>query len=212
MSERTVRIVVVDDHTIVRQGVVSLLASYPGFEVVAEAGTGLEALDAVDAARPDVVLLDLSLPDMSGVEVLHNLRERHRDVRVVVLTMHSSPDYARPAIRAGAAGYLVKGSDIGDLVHALRMALAGETFLSPVVARLLMEHAGEPGCGELSPREEEVLRLVAQGKTSREIGMLLEISPRTVDNHRRNIMEKLGVHDVASLTRVAIRSGLVAPE
>ncbi len=210
MTELPVRILVVDDHTIVRQGLVALLSSVAGLTVVADCGTGREAVRLASALRPHVVLLDLSLPDMDGVEVLHELAEGVPHVRTVVLTMHSDPAYARPALRAGAAGYLIKGADIADLVVAIKEAMTGNTHLSPVVARLLVDSPASSG-EQLSPREEEVLRLVAQGKTSREVGVLLAISPRTVDTHRRNIMEKLGVHDVASLTRAAIRAGLVVP-
>ena len=211
-TEPTVRILVVDDHTIVRQGLVALLSGVPGFSVVADCGTGLLAVSLAEKHAPDIVLLDLSLPDMNGVEVIHELGSRVPAARVVVLTMHADPNYARPALRAGAAGYLIKGSDIGDLVEAIRKAVEGETHLSPVVAAMLIDSPPSAFCDRLSPREEEVLRLVAQGKTSREVGQLLEISPRTVENHRRNIMEKLGVNDVVSLTRAAIKAGLVMPE
>jgi DNA-binding NarL/FixJ family response regulator len=211
MPELPVRILVVDDHTIVRQGLVALLSSVSGLTVMADCGTGGEAVRLACQLKPQVVLLDLSLPDMDGIEVLHELADKVPETRTVVLTMHSDPTYARPALRAGAAGYLIKGADIADLVAAIREAMAGKTLLSPVVARLLVESPASASSELLSPREEEVLRLVAQGKTSREVGVLLGISPRTVDAHRRNIMEKLGVHDVASLTRAAIRAGLVVP-
>ena len=211
-TESIVRILVVDDHTIVRQGLVALLSGVTDFAVVADCGSGLQAVSLAEKHRPDIVLLDLSLPDMNGVEVIHELAARSLPTRVVVLTMHANPDYARPALRAGAAGYLIKGSDMGDLVTAIRKAVQGETHLSPVVASMLVDSPPSPFSDRLSPREEEVLRLVAQGKTSREVGLLLEISPRTVDNHRRNIMEKLGVNDVVSLTRAAIKAGLVMPE
>jgi len=211
-NEHRVSVLVVDDHTIVRQGLVALLSHVPDLDVVADCGTGLQAISLAVELHPDVVLLDLSLPDMSGVEVIHELATRLPAARIVVLTMHADPAYARPALRAGAAGYLIKGSDIGDLITAIRKAVQGETHLSPVVASMLMDSPPSAMGGQLSPREEEVLRLVAQGKTSREVGQLLEISPRTVDNHRRNVMEKLGVNDVASLTRAAIKAGLVLPE
>lgn len=211
-TESPVRVLVVDDHTIVRQGLVALLSRVSDLEVIADCGTGLQAVSLAKEHRPDVVLLDLSLPDLNGVEVIHELATHLPTARVVVLTMHADPSYARPALRAGAACYLVKGSDIGDLITAIRMAVQGKTHLSPVVARLLMD-SPRSGPGQLlSGREEEVLRLVAQGKTSREVGLLLDISPRTVENHRRNIMEKLGVNDVVSLTRAAIKAGLVMPD
>jgi two-component system, NarL family, response regulator NreC len=211
-SEPRVRVLVVDDHTIVRQGLVALLSTVPDLEVIADCGTGLQAISLANKMRPDVVLLDLSLPDLNGVEVIHELAASLPSAKVVVLTMHADPTYARPALRAGAAGYLIKGSDIGDLITAIRKAVQGETHLSPVVASMLVDSPPSAPGEQLSVREEEVLRLVAQGKTSREVGQLLEISPRTVDNHRRNIMEKLGVNDVVSLTKAAIKAGLVIPE
>jgi DNA-binding NarL/FixJ family response regulator len=203
---------VVDDHTIVRQGLVALLSTVPDLEVIADCGTGLQAISLAKREHPDVVLLDLSLPDLNGVEVIHELASSLPATKVVVLTMHADPTYARPALRAGAAGYLIKGSDIGDLITAIRKAMQGETHLSPVVASMLVDSPPSALGEQLSAREEEVLRLVAQGKTSREVGQLLEISPRTVDNHRRNIMEKLGVNDVVSLTKAAIKAGLIIPE
>ena len=211
-SEPRVRVLVVDDHTIVRQGLVALLSTVPDLEVIADCGTGLQAISLAKREHPDVVLLDLSLPDLNGVEVIHELASSLPATKVVVLTMHADPTYARPALRAGAAGYLIKGSDIGDLITAIRKAMQGETHLSPVVASMLVDSPPSALGEQLSAREEEVLRLVAQGKTSREVGQLLEISPRTVDNHRRNIMEKLGVNDVVSLTKAAIKAGLIIPE
>jgi two-component system, NarL family, response regulator NreC len=205
-------VLVVDDHTIVRQGLVALLSTVPDLEVIADCGTGLQAISLAKREHPDVVLLDLSLPDLNGVEVIHELASSLPATKVVVLTMHADPTYARPALRAGAAGYLIKGSDIGDLITAIRKAMQGETHLSPVVASMLVDSPPSALGEQLSAREEEVLRLVAQGKTSREVGQLLEISPRTVDNHRRNIMEKLGVNDVVSLTKAAIKAGLIIPE
>jgi DNA-binding NarL/FixJ family response regulator len=214
MSEAKTRVssvLVVEDHTIVRQGLVSLLSG-AGLDVVGACGTGLEALRLVGSEQPDVVILDLSLPDMSGIDVIHELKNLAPACRVIVLSMHNEPEYVRPALKAGVAGYLVKGADIGDLLEAIRCAERGEVLLSPGIAKVVMEATGTSGLEQLTNRETEVLRLVAQGKTSREIALLLGISPKTVDNHRQSIMEKLGVHDAVSLTKLAIRRGLVCPE
>lgn len=208
----TISILIVDDHTIVRQGLLSLLGSYPEFTIVGEAATGWDAVRLARESKPMVILLDLSLPDVSGIEVIHQLRKECPDARVVVLSMHDGPEYVRPAIRAGVAGYLIKGSDVGDLVKAVHCAVRGEAMLSPGIARVLLDSAGATPSDQLSARELEVLRLVAGGKTSKEVGQMLGISPKTVDNHRGSIMLKLGVHDVVSLTRIAIRDGLVSPD
>ncbi|MBM4371763.1 MAG: response regulator transcription factor [Deltaproteobacteria bacterium] len=202
-------VLLVDDHTIVRQGLRMLLGSWGEIEVVGEADCGVEALRMVRHLEPDLVLLDLSLPDMDGVELIHQILGLGGRTRVVVLSMHASPGYVRPALHAGAVGYLVKGADVADLQRALAAALRGETWLSPSVARALLD---PPSRGPLSLREEDVLRLVAQGKTSREIASILGISVKTVDNHRQNLMEKLGIHEIAGLTRYALKAGLVGPE
>ena len=212
MTHKPIKVLIVEDHTIVRQGIVSLLESFPKIEVAGQCGTGLEALRLARELAPDVVILDLSLPDIGGIEVIHSLKDDCPSARVVVLSMHSGPEYVRPALHAGAKGYLVKGADVADLVKAVEAALRGEVFLSPGVAKVLLDSTVCPLTERLSPREEEILRYVAQGKTSREVGMILCISTKTVENHRQNIMRKLEVHDVVTLTRLAIRSGLVPPE
>jgi DNA-binding NarL/FixJ family response regulator len=207
-----IRVAIIEDHTIVRQGLLSLLKSQPDISVCGEVGTGTEGVALARAEQPDVVVLDLGLPDMSGVDVIYALRETSPETRVVVLSMHAEAEYVRPALRAGAAGYLVKGADIGDLVKAVQCAMAGEVLLSPGVAKVVLEGSGPDVAARLTEREVEVLRYVAGGKTSREVARILGISAKTVDNHRQNVMTKLGLHDVASLTRFAIRAGLVAPE
>ena len=210
--KRPARLLLVDDHTIVRQGLRMLLGAFPEFEIVGEADTGTAALSKVGELAPDLVLLDLSLPDVDGVEVLHQLRDSGSAARVVVLSMHTEAEYVRPAMQAGAVGYLVKGADVADLVRALRSALRGEPWLSPSVTRVLLEDSDAAGAGPLSDRETVVLRLVARGKTSREIAAILGISAKTVENHRQNLKDKLDIHDVAGLTRYAMRTGLIVPE
>ena len=212
MSDRPISVVVVDDHTIVREGLIALLNSQPEITVLGQAGGGLDGVRTVSRLTPDVVILDLSLPDLSGVEVIYELAEAAPLTKVVVLSMHDTPEYVRPALRAGVAGYLVKGADIGNLLKAVKCAMTGDVFLSPSVAGVMLGEAEDESLQSLTPRELEILRLVANGKTSRDIGCILNISARTVENHRHSIMRKVGLHDVASLTRMAIRSGLVSPE
>ena len=212
MTEEPIRVLIVEDHTIVRQGLISLLETFSEIEIAGQCGTGLDGLRLARELSPDVIILDLSLPDMGGIEVIHSLKEDCPTARVVVLSMHSGPEYVKPALHAGAKGYLVKGADVRDLVKAIQAALQDEVFLSPGVAKVLLDSDASPLTERLSPREQEILRYVAQGKTSREVGIILSISTKTVENHRQNIMRKLEVHDVVSLTRLAIRSGLVSPE
>jgi len=209
---RRTRVLLVEDHTIVRQGLRLLLSSYAEFEVVGEAGSGHEALDAAGRLGPGLVVLDLTLPDRDGLEVLRELRRRHPETRVVILSMHAGSEYVRPALQAGAAGYLVKGADVGDLVSALRAACRGEVALSPAVTRAALMEPADASAEVLSDREREVLGHVARGLTSREIAERLGIRSRTVECHRQNLMDKLDIHDVAGLTRYALKTGLISPE
>lgn len=214
-SPAPIRVLVVDDHTIVRQGLVALLASSPGLAVVGEAGTAGSALEAAARLQPDVVLLDLSLPDLPGTTVLQRLADVAPAARVLVLSMHDSEEYVRPAVAAGARGYLVKGSGLGDLVAAIGAVAAGQAFFSPAAAASLLPTQGKAPTGDaerlasLSLRERQVLELVALGLTSVEIGDRLAISQKTVEAHRANLSAKLGLRDVPALVRFAVRTGLV---
>ena len=211
-----IRIVIADDHAIVRAGLRALLGSQSDFTVVAEAADGRAAALAVDRERPDVLLLDLSMPGEGGIEALTRLRAAGSSTRVVVLTMHAAPEYVRPALRAGASGYVVKGAGLDDLVEAVRTVAAGGTFLGPEARRVVEGDFGlaDPidDLDRLTPREREVLRLVAEGHTNREIAALLGVSPKTVDTHRTNVMHKLDLHDAPGLTRFALRRGLISSE
>lgn len=210
-----VRVLVVDDHTIVRQGLIALLANSPAILVVGEAGTGATALEAATQLQPDVVLLDLSLPDLPGTTVIQRMAEVAPAARVLVLSMHDGEEYVRPAVAAGARGYLVKGSGLGDLVAALAAVAAGQAFFSPsAAASLLPTHGKEPSTdterlAALSARERQVLELVVRGLTSSEVGERLGIAQKTVEVHRANLSAKLNVRDLPSLVRFAVRTGLV---
>jgi DNA-binding NarL/FixJ family response regulator len=212
-----IRVVIADDHAIVRAGIRALLASEGDITVAAEASDGRAAVAAVERARPDVLLVDLSMPGWNGVEAIRRAREVSPSTRVLVLSMHAAPDYVRPALRAGAHGYLVKGAGLDDLLRALRAVAAGERFFGPEAERVIQldatDLAGDRGHDDLerlTPREREVLQLVAEGHTNREIGVALGVSPKTVDAHRSRVMQKLDLHDAQALTRFALRRGLVA--
>jgi two-component system response regulator NreC len=222
MSETPIRVLLAEDHTIVREGLKSLLAATRDLEVVGEVSDGREAVDAVARVRPDVIVMDLNMPKLNGVDATREIREKPGAPKVVILSMYDGEEYVRPAIRAGASGYLLKGSGLSDLVSAIRAVHRGDAFFSPAVAKILLHDSrhdadekdkptADPGDG-LTRREREVLTLVGEGKSSPEIAKLLVLSVKTVEGHRGRIMEKLGVHNVAGLVRQAIRLGLVSAE
>jgi two-component system, NarL family, response regulator NreC len=212
-----IRVVVVDDHTLIRQGIVGLLASEPEIEVVGEAGTARDAVDLVGALKPDVVLMDISMPGGTGLEATREIRAGWPDVRIVILTMHDRDDYLHEALRAGALGYVLKGADVQELLQAVRTAARGEVYIYPNAAKALIDDyiRSLQGGGErdpydrLSDREREVLRLIAQGKTSAEIAASLTLSPHTVQSHRDHLMTKLDLHSTAALIHYAITKGLI---
>ena len=214
-----IKVLLVDDHQIVREGLRALLVNAPDMEVVGEASDGRDAIDLAGKLNPDVVVMDLSLKGLHGEGAIRELHKRNSDARILVLSMYGSPDYVRPAMRAGATGYLVKGSGISEFVDAIRAVSTGQPFYSPEVRQAAEQARAEPAPGgerspldELTAREREVLQLVALGQTNREIAETLGLSAKTVDGHRTRIMAKLDLHDAASLTRFAIRHGLVSPD
>ncbi|MEO8635784.1 MAG: response regulator transcription factor [Gemmatimonadales bacterium] len=217
-AKTTVRIMLVDDHAIVREGVRHVLAATPGLEVVAEAGDGDTALALAQQCTPDVVVLDLSLPGVSGLEVTRQLRLLLPTVRILILSVHDHAEYVVGAVRAGAQGYLRKDSSPAELREALRALAAGESYFSPPVARQLSaavrgEAAGDDATSRLArltPREREVLSGVAGGETSREMAARLGLSPRTVEAYRDSLARKLDIRTVAGLTRFAVEAGLVS--
>ena len=217
MAEVMVRVMLVDDHTLVREGVRHVLAGTPGFEVVAEAGDGEAAIRLAPASRPDLVVLDLSLPGAGGLDVTSRLRQLLPAVRVLILSVHDHPEYVLGAVRAGAQGYLRKDTSPAELREALRAVARGESYFSPPVARHLSAAvrgdtpADDAGArlARLTPREREVLRGIAAGETSRGIATRLGLSPRTVESYRESLARKLDIKTVAGLTRFAIEAGLV---
>lgn len=212
-----IRVLVVDDHAIVRQGIRQVLESEDGFLVVGEAGDGAEALAGAEAHLPDVVLLDVSLPGASGLEVARRLKRALPATRILMLSVYDNTEYVLEAVRAGADGYLLKDSAPAELRDALRAVHAGEGAFSAATARQLnaalraetQRREKEDRLANLTARELEVLRHVAEGRTNKETATLLGISHRTVETHRENILKKLGVRSVAELTRFALESGLL---
>lgn len=211
-----IRVLLADDHTIVRQGLVSILAGSGDCQVVAEAADGAEALELARSTSPDVAVVDLGMPRLSGLEVVRRIHEELPRTRVLVLTMHEEEEYVLHLVRAGAAGYLVKDSAASELLEAVRALRDGRTYFGQHAAKVLAEQYLRPGgppedpYGALTPREREVLHLVADGKTTKEVAQSLGISPKTAENHRTRLMEKLGVHNTAELVRYAVRRGLVS--
>jgi len=205
-----IRIVLADDHEIVRSGVVVLLSAIPGVEVVGEAADGQALLQLVEALHPDVVLTDISMPGMDGLAAIAQIHAGHPGVRCVVLTMYDSVEVIKRAVTAGACGFVMKNSPRHELEQAIRTVHQQGSYFSPNVAsRLLMpaDVGGEP----LTGRQAEVLKLLVQGKTTKEIAFELGLSPKTVEVHRANVMERLQVRDLTALTRYAIRIGLIQP-
>ena len=216
MSASPIRVLVADDHAIVRTGIRHVLEGEPGFAVVAEASNGTEALALALALRPDVVVLDISMPGVSGLQAAVELRERAPGTRVLILSMHDNTEYVLESLRAGVHGYLLKDSAAAELGDAIRAVCRGESFFSPAVARQLGdvvrgELGGEPldPLANLTGRERQVLIGVARGQTNKEIAQELGISHRTVESHRESLMRKLEVYTVAGLTKIAIEERLI---
>ena len=218
MVPLTTRILLADDHVVVRRGLRLVLDAEPDLRVVAEASDGAEAVDRALRDDVDLAILDITMPRMSGLRAAHELSRRRPELRVLILSMHDSEQYLYEALRAGAAGYVLKSVADRDLVEACRAAMRGEPFLYPGAVRALIRdyleraRAGEPLREDpLTPREVEIVKLIAESHTSRDIADLLTISEKTVERHRANILEKLGLRDRVELTRYAIRRGLVEP-
>ncbi|MEP0805382.1 MAG: response regulator transcription factor [Chloroflexota bacterium] len=215
----TIRLLLVDDHEVVRSGLRMLLENEADMEIVGEANTGRQALELVQALKPNVVIMDITLPDLSGIEVTRRIKAAHPETAVVALTIHEDQQYFFEMLQAGAAGYVPKRAAPDDLIAAIRAAHRGEVYLYPSLAKLLvgdfLSHSGEEGAKEtingLTPRESEVLALLAEGKNNDEIAAILGISVHTVARHRENLMGKLGLHSRSELVKYAIRKGLIKP-
>jgi len=213
----TIRLLLVDDHAVVRSGLKMLLASEADVEIVGEAGSGSEAVSAAGSARPDVVLMDIGLPDMTGIEAARVIKSQFPKIAIVALTIHEDEEYFFKMLEAGASGYVPKRAAPEELLTAIRAAALGEVYLYPSLAKLLVkdylsqEHAAEhkPTLDGLTAREQEVLSLLAEGAANDRIAGSLVISPKTVERHRENIMHKLNLHSRSELVRYAIRKGII---
>jgi DNA-binding NarL/FixJ family response regulator len=207
------RVLLVDDHGLVRAGLRCLLESMLDIEVVGEAGDGREALKLIEKLHPDVVLMDLSMPVLNGLEAIRRSAKLAPKPRVLVLSMHADKVYVRHALAAGAAGYVLKTADRGELAMAVATVARGESWLSPAIAKSVIEDliAGTPD-EDLTPRQREVLQLIAEGHSTKDIARRLHLSVKTIETHRAQIMQRLDIHDVAGLVRYAIRRLLVSGE
>ncbi len=214
MAEQ-ISVLIADDHTIVRSGVRMLLEAESDIKVVGEALNGREALELAESLQPDIVLMDITMPEMDGLEATKQLKTRFPEINVLVLTMHRSDEYFFEMLKAGASGYILKGAKTSELINAVRIVQRGEVFLYPSMTQKLVqgylqladwESEGEPS---LSPREKEILRLLAEGYSNKEIAEKLVISPSTVHSHRGNLMDKLGLNNRRELIQYARRHGLI---
>jgi DNA-binding NarL/FixJ family response regulator len=208
------RVLIADDHGIVRSGLRLLLERQPDLEVIAEAANGAEAREIAIRERPDLAILDVRMPKLTGLQVTREIKRQAPEVSVLILSMHDDERYLFEALRAGASGYVLKTQADADLVEAIRAVQRGEPFLTPTAQQALIKDVlerGREGEEELTPREEEIVKLVAEAHTTRQIAEILHLSEKTVENHRANAMRKLGMRDRVELVRYAIRRGLIEP-
>lgn len=212
---KPIRVLIVDDHTLVRAGIRALLEKLPEMQVVAEASNGREALLLVKTHQPHVVLMDIAMPGLGGLEATKRLVKEFPNVHVLILSMHMGEEYVWQALTAGAAGYLLKGADLSELALAINAANRGEMYLSPPISKQVINDYMQRVGGEesmlerLTSRQREILQLIAEGATTKDIAKTLSISVKTVETHRAQLMERLNIHDVAGLVRYAIKIGLI---
>jgi DNA-binding NarL/FixJ family response regulator len=210
-TKKPVRVVLADDHRLVRLGFRRLLEDEPGIEVVGEASNGLEAVELIEKLQPDVAVLDLAMPELDGIQVIHEVCRRSPDTRTIILSMYGEANYVRNALRAGAKGYILKNAIDVDLVTAVRTVAEGNSFLSSPLSAKEMEEEVPDLLDRLTQRERQVLQLIAQARSNKEIAYILNISVNTVNVHRTNLMNSLDLHSTAELVLFAVQRGLVAP-
>jgi len=220
----SIRILIADDHTLVRGGIRALLQEMPGVTVVAEASDGREALRLVEELQPQIVLMDIAMSGMNGLEATLRIKRDFPQVKVVILSMHTNEEYVLQVLRSGASGYLLKDAGIAELEIALKAVARGETYLSPPISQRVIsdyvrrvkieteqnETEGAVGLDRLTPRQREILQLIAEGHTTQDIAETLNISVKTVETHRMQLMERLDIHDIAGLVRFAVKVGLIS--
>jgi two-component system response regulator NreC len=214
---KPIRILLADDHTVMRRGLRLLLESQPEFTVVAEAADGRQAVEQAEATQPDVAVLDIAMPNLSGIEAAQRMSATLPHTAVVILSMHSDEGYVLRALKAGAKGYLLKDSAEGDLIEAIKAVHQGRTFFSAEITKMLVadyvqeirSRGAEDSYDLLTSREREILQLVAERKSNKEIALALHLSPYTIETHRRNLQEKLNLHSLAELILYAVRKGII---
>jgi len=214
----TIRILLADDHVVMRRGLRLLLEGQSDFSVIAEASDGREAVQQVDATLPDVAVMDIAMPNLSGIEAAERISASHPNTAIVILSMHSDEGYVLRALKVGARGYLLKDSAEGDLIEAIKTVHQGKTFFSAQISNMLVEdyvreirsRGAEDSYELLTSREREILQLLAERKSNKEIAAALHVSPYTVETHRRNLQEKLNLHSLAELILYAVRKGLIS--
>lgn len=215
---KKIRILLADDHKLMRSGLRLLIEQQPDLSVVGEAADGREAVALAKSLRPDVAVMDISMPNLNGIEAAHQITQSHAELAVIVLSMHPDESYVLRALKAGAKGYLLKDSAESDLITAVRAVARGKSFFSPAVSKVLLDDyirklkrsGAEDAYDLLTPREREVLQLVAEGKSNKEVANLLNLSVYTVETHRSNIMQKLNLKGVPELTLYAVRKGIIS--
>lgn len=216
---KPVRVLLADDHALVRAGIRALLEKLPGVEVVGEAGDGREALELVRLKQPDVVLMDISMPGLNGLEAAERMAQEFSKIRVIILSMHNNEEYYWRALKAGASGYLLKKAASAELATALERVVRGDIYLSHEISTRLHKKFSPSGIAdrkspleELTGRQREILQLIAEGQNTKQIGEILKVSPKTVEYHRMKLMDCLNVHDIPGLVRFALRMGLLPQE
>lgn len=213
---RQLRVILADDHGLVRAGIRSLLEELPGVSVVGEAADGREAIHLIEAEHPDLVFMDVAMPGLNGLEAARRIAASSPHSRLVILSMHANEEYVLRALHSGVSGYMLKDSSTTELAAAVRAIRQGETYLSPSISSRLTEYVRrttEPprsSLDQLTPRQREILQLIAEGNTTRQIAHKLGLSPKTVEAHRSQLMDRLDIHDIAGLVRYAIQVGLVS--
>lgn len=211
-----ITVLVADDHTLIREGICALVQGIQGAEVIGQAADGVQALEMVEKLRPEIVLMDISMPELNGLEATVRICKVYEDVRVIILSMYATEEYVLQALRAGAVGYLLKTARSAELKTAIQSVANGQTYLSPSIAAYVADYLKNPAgispLDRLTSRQREVLQLIAEGYTTRNVAAKLNISERTIDKHRASLMRQIDVHDIPALVRFAIRTGLITSD
>lgn len=212
------RVMIVEDHALVRAGMRALMEKIEGIDVVSAVGDGWEAVKAVQTDAPDLVLMDIAMPELNGLDATSRIVKESPATRVILLSMHANEEYLQQALQSGASGYLLKGAELAELELAIKTVSRGESYLTPAVAKYAIEAYREKSDGptgplaKLSMRQREILQLIAEGHTTKDIAQRLNVSVKTVETHRAHLMERLEIHDVPGLVRFAVRVGLIQPD